>query len=33
MWFVKGKILPAPYWNRILGGSQHGRRFIPGVKG
>jgi sulfide:quinone oxidoreductase len=33
MWFVKRKILPALYWNRMLAGAQHERRFIPGVKG
>jgi sulfide:quinone oxidoreductase len=32
MWFVKRKILPSLYWNRMLTGSQHERRFIPGVK-
>jgi sulfide:quinone oxidoreductase len=32
MWFVKRKILPALYWNRMLAGAQHERRFIPGVK-
>ncbi|MEO1003999.1 MAG: FAD/NAD(P)-binding oxidoreductase [Cyanobacteria bacterium J06638_7] len=30
MWFVKRKILPALYWNRMLTGGQHERRFIPG---
>ncbi len=30
MWFVKRKILPALYWNRMLTGAQHERRFIPG---
>ncbi|MGB5133863.1 MAG: FAD/NAD(P)-binding oxidoreductase [Prochlorococcaceae cyanobacterium] len=30
MWFVKRKILPALYWNRMLAGAQHERRFIPG---
>jgi sulfide:quinone oxidoreductase len=33
MWFVKRKVLPALYWNRMLAGAQHERRFIPGVKG
>jgi sulfide:quinone oxidoreductase len=32
MWFVKRKILPALYWNRMLAGAPHERRFIPGVK-
>ncbi|MFM7754545.1 MAG: FAD-dependent oxidoreductase [Cyanobium sp.] len=32
MWFVKRKILPALYWNRMLAGAQHERRFIPGVQ-
>jgi sulfide:quinone oxidoreductase len=32
MWFVKRKILPALYWNRMLAGAQHERRFIPGAK-
>lgn len=31
MWFVKRKILPALYWNRMLTGAQHERRFMPGV--
>jgi sulfide:quinone oxidoreductase len=31
MWFVKRKILPGLYWNRMLAGAQHERRFIPGV--
>jgi sulfide:quinone oxidoreductase len=31
MWFVKRKILPALYWNRMLAGAQHERRFMPGV--
>jgi len=31
MWFVKRKVLPALYWNRMLAGAQHERRFIPGV--
>jgi sulfide:quinone oxidoreductase len=31
MWFVKRKILPALYWNRMLAGAQHERRFIPGA--
>ena len=32
MWFVKRKILPALYWNRMLAGALHERRFVPGVK-
>jgi sulfide:quinone oxidoreductase len=32
-WFVKRKVLPNPYWNRMLTGALHGRRFIPGGKG
>ncbi|MBM5809925.1 MAG: NAD(P)/FAD-dependent oxidoreductase, partial [Cyanobacteria bacterium M_surface_9_m1_291] len=31
MWFVKRKILPSLYWNRMLTGAQHERRFVPGV--
>ena len=30
MWFVKRKILPALYWNRMLTGALHERRFVPG---
>ena len=33
MWFVKRKVLPNLYWNRMLTGALHERRFIPGVKG
>jgi sulfide:quinone oxidoreductase len=25
--------LPGLYWNRMLTGAQHERRFIPGLKG
>ncbi len=32
MWFIKRKVLPSLYWNRMLTGAQHERRFIPGVK-
>ena len=32
MWFVKRKILPALYWNRMLAGAQHERRFVPGSR-
>ena len=31
MWFVKRKVLPNLYWNRMLTGAQHERRFIPGL--
>jgi len=30
MWFVKRKILPSLYWNRMLAGAQHEREFVPG---
>lgn len=33
MWWIKRKVLPSLYWNRMLTGGQHERRFIPGVKG
>jgi len=33
MWFVKRKVLPNLYWNRMLTGALHERRFMPGVKG
>jgi sulfide:quinone oxidoreductase len=32
MWWIKRKVLPSLYWNRMLTGGQHERRFIPGVK-
>jgi sulfide:quinone oxidoreductase len=32
MWFMKRKVLPALYWNRMLAGAQHERRFMPGVQ-
>ena len=32
MWWVKVKLLPSLYWNRMLTGAQHERRFVPGVK-
>ncbi|MEB3308336.1 MAG: FAD/NAD(P)-binding oxidoreductase [Cyanobacteriota bacterium] len=32
MWWVKVKLLPTLYWNRMLTGAQHERRFIPGLK-
>jgi sulfide:quinone oxidoreductase len=30
MWFVKRKILPSLYWNRMLAGAGHERQFVPG---
>lgn len=30
MWFVKRKILPSLYWNRMLAGAEHERQFVPG---
>ena len=30
MWVVKKNVLPWLYWNRMLRGGQHERRFIPG---
>jgi sulfide:quinone oxidoreductase len=33
MWWVKVNLLPSLYWNRMLTGAQHERRFVPGVKG
>lgn len=32
MWIVKTKVLPWLYWNRMLRGADHERRFIPGLK-
>ena len=32
MWWIKRRLLPSLYWNRMLTGAQHERRFIPGVK-
>jgi len=32
MWIVKSKILPWLYWNRMLKGADHERRFMPGLK-
>ncbi len=32
MWWVKVNLLPSLYWNRMLTGAQHERRFVPGVK-
>jgi len=31
MWWVKRKLLPSLYWNRMLTGAQHERRFVPGA--
>ena len=31
MWWVKRKLLPSLYWNRMLAGAQHERRFVPGA--
>ncbi|MEB3199987.1 MAG: FAD/NAD(P)-binding oxidoreductase [Synechococcaceae cyanobacterium] len=31
MWMVKKNLLPALYWNRMLRGYPHERRFMPGV--
>ena len=31
MWLVKTKVLPWLYWNRMLRGADHERRFMPGV--
>jgi sulfide:quinone oxidoreductase len=31
MWFVKRKILPSLYWNRMLAGAGHERQFVPGA--
>ena len=32
MWWIKRKVLPALYWNRMLTGAPHERRFMPGLK-
>ena len=32
MWIMKSVVLPWVYWNRMLKGGDHERRFIPGVK-
>ena len=32
MWLVKKDVLPWLYWNRMLRGAPHERRFMPGVK-
>ena len=31
MWWIKRKLLPSLYWNRMLTGAQHERRFVPGA--
>lgn len=31
MWFVKRNLLPVLYWNRMLRGYPHERRFVPGL--
>jgi len=31
MWIVKTKVLPWLYWNRMLRGADHERRFMPGL--
>jgi sulfide:quinone oxidoreductase len=31
MWWVKVNLLPWLYWNRMLKGADHERRFMPGV--
>jgi sulfide:quinone oxidoreductase len=32
MWVMKTAVLPWVYWNRMLKGGDHERRYIPGVK-
>jgi len=32
MWWVKRKLLPSLYWNRMLTGAQHERTLMPGLK-
>ena len=32
MWLVKTKVLPWLYWNRMLKGGDHERRFMPGLQ-
>ncbi|MEX0588255.1 MAG: FAD/NAD(P)-binding oxidoreductase [Cyanobium sp.] len=32
MWWIKRKVLPGLYWNRMLAGAKHERRFMPGLK-
>lgn len=32
MWVMKTTVLPWVYWNRMLRGADHERRFIPGAK-
>jgi sulfide:quinone oxidoreductase len=31
MWVIKKDVLPWIYWNRMLKGYPHERRFMPGV--
>ena len=31
MWLVKKNLLPWLYWNRMLKGHEHERRFMPGL--
>jgi sulfide:quinone oxidoreductase len=33
MWVVKKTVLPWLYWNRMLRGAPHERRYMPGVQG
>jgi sulfide:quinone oxidoreductase len=33
MWVMKTSVLPWLYWNRMLKGFDHERKFIPGLKG
>jgi sulfide:quinone oxidoreductase len=33
MWVVKKSVLPWLYWNRMLRGAPHERRYMPGVEG
>jgi sulfide:quinone oxidoreductase len=32
MWVVKKNVLPWLYWNRMLRGAPHERRYMPGVQ-
>jgi hypothetical protein len=32
IWWIKRKVLPAPYWTRMLAGAQHERRFCRSKK-
>jgi sulfide:quinone oxidoreductase len=31
MWVVKKDLLPWLYWNRMLRGQPHERRYMPGI--